>query len=110
MADFTWKIEQIEVAPNEGGFENVAKVLHWRCIATDSEFETSTYGSVGLDSPDPEDFEVYETLTETQVIGWLHGKLEEIEAGKVDSIEANLVSVLQKQISPPVVPAPLPWE
>lgn len=106
---YTWTIEQAQIAPSENGLANVIKTLHWRCLAGDGADTATCYGSIGLESPDPEAFEVYEGLTEATVVGWLKAALDAQQEGQVAQIETNLAGEIEKRRNPPVVVAPLPW-
>jgi hypothetical protein len=109
VTEYIWQIEQAQIAPSENGLTNVIKTLHWRCYADDAGDQATCYGSVGLESPDPEAFEVYEDLTEETVVGWLHATLDAQQEGQVAQIEANLAGEIEKRRNPPIVTAPLPW-
>jgi hypothetical protein len=109
MPDYSWHIEQCQIAPSENGLESVIKTLHWRCYATEGDEQSTCYGSIGLESPDPEAFEVYEGLTEATVVGWLKATLDAQQEGQVEQIEASLAGEIEKRRNPPIVTAPLPW-
>lgn len=109
MTEYAWQIEQCQLAPSEGELTNVIKTLHWRCYATDGDEQATCYGSIGLESPDPQAFEMYEGLTESTVVGWLHSALNTQQEGQVAQIEANLAGEIAKRLNPPVIAAVPPW-
>lgn len=105
--EFTWLAEQLNVAPGEDPLVNVIQTIHWRCNALAEDGLTATaYGTVALSSPDPEAFEVYEGMTEAQVVGWMKDALGTEEVAR---IEANLAGEINKRRNPPVVPMTPPW-
>lgn len=104
---YTWIIEQIQTVPSENGLTDVIKDIHWRvnALAADNISATS-YGSTGLESPDPEDFVSYPNLTESTVIGWLQTTLGE---ETVTNIQTNLAGEIELKRNPPVEIKPVPW-
>ena len=107
--NYEWRIEQCQIAPSENGLTNVIKTVHWRVFADDAGDQATCYGSTGLESPDPEAFEVFECLREEIVVGWLHEAINAQQEGQVAQIEANLAGEIEKRRNPPIVTAPLPW-
>ncbi len=112
MTDITttyeWKIERLDCYPTLETFENVVSTVHWRLFAFSTDgFQTSTYGSVTLDTADMSPFTPYEELTEAQVAGWVQA---ELGPAVVEMYETTLAQNLQDQRTPPIVSPPLPWQ
>lgn len=104
---YDWCIEQLLAAPEKDGLTDVVQTIHWRLNAEAEDGLTATcYGSVGLQSPDPDEFVAYEGLSKETVVGWLHSTMGEDE---VIQIEANLMGEINKKRNPPVVAKPVPW-
>ena len=83
-----WTIAQLERTIADGG----VTVAHWRCISTDGEHSSSSYGTCGFtpDSTDP-DFVPYDDLTEADVLGWVWANgvdQDQIEAANEAKIDA----------------------
>ena len=67
-ATFNWTVAQLDRNLADGG----VTVAHWRCNAADGDYNASRYGTCGF-TPDPSaaDFVAYDSLTESQVLGWV---------------------------------------
>jgi hypothetical protein len=85
-----WKIENLE-RKTQDGFVTTA---HWRCEAD----SVSAYGSVSFsgDLTTP-----YESLTESQVLGWVWEQVNK------DEIEASLTAQINKK---KMSAAGVPWD
>ena len=86
---------------------DVVNVIHWRYkgtrIVDDIPYEKETYGSLGVEA-DPNDFILYENLTEDDVIGWLEDGLD------ITEMQENLNKGIDLLINPVEETIPLPWE
>lgn len=91
---YTWSFPQLEVAPSEGGLNDVIKTIHWRYDAQDAEFSAGAYGTVGLSTPDPEAFIPFDGLTEAKLIEWVS------ESVDVPAMEANLAGEIDAKKNP----------
>lgn len=105
---YTWGIAQLECAPTENGSTNVVKTVHWTLTADDGTYTASSYGSVGLASPEGA-FIDYDDLTKTTVVNWLKAALNAGDSTKTATMEANLASQIEKQHNPPIVTPGIPW-
>jgi hypothetical protein len=107
MADTCkWSIAQLERIFSSGAVYTV----HWVATATRNlvsgdKLTTNSYGSIGLEKPDSENFTLYDELTEDQVLGWVFAALGD---EKVESICNNLTGQLDAQQSPVNAPG-IPW-
>lgn len=103
-----WKINSIEIIVSEGGYENIAKTVHWRLYGYDGDFETSVYGSINLPF-DPEtitDFTNYEDLDEDTVLTWVKDSMGEEQVAAYElSIEKQLYDLKH----PKIITKPVPW-
>lgn len=104
--EYTWSIAQLDCYPEHEGHTDVVFTAHWRLTGVDGEYTGSVYGTVGLTLDPDADFVAFADLTETQVIGWVHGAMGE-EA--VAAHEANVAAQIEALINPPVVRPALPW-
>jgi hypothetical protein len=91
---YTWSFPQLEVAPSEGGLNDVIKTIHWRYDAQDGEFSAGAYGTVSLAEPDPEAFVPFDGLTEAKVIEWVS------ESVDVPALEASLAAEIDAKKHP----------
>ena len=109
---YTWRIEQLDVAPEEGGLADVVHTIHWRLFATDSENTVDTYGSVPLGLPDPANFTDYSSLVFDVVVAWLEGRINARsgeEDPSVEQLQSALAGLLAAKRTPPIASLPLPW-
>lgn len=109
---YTWRIEQLDVAPEEGGLADVVHTIHWRLLATDGDNTVDTYGSVPLGLPDPSDFTNYQDLAPEIVTAWLEEAIDS-RAGEEDPSVAqlydSLAGMLAAKRAPAITPRPVPW-
>ena len=109
---YTWRIESLDAAPTEGELTNVVRRIHWRLFGTDNANTLDLYGDVPLGSADPEDFILFENLTEATVVTWLEAAID-ARAGEeeptVTQLRAGLAGMLAAKRTPLVVPMPVPW-
>lgn len=107
MNSIKWSVKQLNCKPLYDGKQNVVFRVEWECKVTsteDPEKYESFYDAteIGFSSGS---FTEYASLTEDQIIGWVHKELNGLE--KV--LEDNLKERLKVQMLPPVVTLPLPW-
>lgn len=114
--EYTWLIEQLQYAPSEDGLENVIKTINWRlrCKGEDN-LSAECYGTVGLDSPNPEGFEAFESLTKEQVVEWLVAALDKSQMSSdtpySETLKTNLKNQIIKTRNPPVIgTSTMPWD
>lgn len=88
---YTWTIPTVERNLSDGG----VTVAHWRCDAVDGDYSTSLYGSCNLEyDASSSDFIDYDSLTETNVIGWVQNIVNKSD------IENALASNINLQKTP----------
>ena len=99
MSTFTWSIAQLE----RNTADNGVTIVHWRCTGVDGDNSTGAYGTCSF-TPDPtaDDFIAFESLTEADVLGWVHA-----EVSKEDT-EASLQAKLDEMAAPSTVTG-MPW-
>jgi len=92
---YKWVISGLQAKIQEGELSNVIESVHWRYQAEDADGNISdVYGSVGLESPNPESFVPHEELTKADVEAWLEAKLD------VESLQQGLDAQLDKIANP----------
>lgn len=101
MTTYTWHVADLERHTADGAVYTV----HWTCTATNANKTAGSYGSIGLDAPEPDNMIPFEQLTEEIVIGWVKEKLG---AEGVANIEASLDNQLAELIAPTTASG-LPW-
>lgn len=98
-ATFNWSLPTLERELSDGG----VIVAHWRCTASDGDYNASSYGTCGF-TPDAEaeDFVAYDDLTEADVLAWVWA-----EVGR-DDTEAALQARIDADKTPTTA-AGVPW-
>ena len=101
---YEWNVNTVDVYPTDEGHSNVIYNVHWRLNATDTEvdaegnpYTASAYGTQSLDTSDLSDFTDFDSVTSSQVQGWVESAMgaEEVQSLK-DSLDANIAG----QINP----------
>lgn len=98
---FTWTINTLERLTATGEIQTI----HYSVDASDDQYRSGAYGSIGLDPADPADMVPYADVTQEQCIEWLKAKLGE-EA--VTNVETALQGQLDEQRSPSKAQG-VPW-
>lgn len=106
MAKITWKVDSIEVKPEDGGLTDVVHMISWRVYAEESGTVVSNYGTVSIPPAEEKTFVSFEKLNEKTVLGWVHSAMGK---EKVKTLESAVVSQLEAILTPAVVSKPLPW-
>ena len=99
----TWTIANLERELSTGG----VTVAHWRVTesetVSDDTFTASAYGTVGFTpDPDADDFIAYDSLTEADVLAWVHAEVDQ------DATEAALMAKIEADKNP-VTGSGMPW-
>ena len=101
---YTWDVNTVDVYPTDEGHSNVIYNVHWRLNATDTQvdaegnpYTASVYGTQVLDTSDLSNFTDFESVTSSQVQGWVESAMgaEEVQSLK-DGLDANIAG----QITP----------
>lgn len=101
---YTWDVNTVDVYPTDEGHSNVIYNVHWRLNATDTQvdaegnpYTASVYGTQSLDTSDLSDFTDFDSVTSSQVQGWVETAMGEEE---VQSLKDNLDANIAGQINP----------
>lgn len=113
--EFNWVISSMDCAIKEvvegQELQNVVNMIHWRRTATEGVegqegyYYADVYGAMSLDNPNPNDFVLYENLTEEDVDNWLNEMTEPTPA----ELDENLAKNIELQKNPVEETLPLPW-
>jgi hypothetical protein len=100
--NITWNIANLERHTADG----IVYTVHYTVAATNGTYQSSAYGSIGLEAPaEGDDVIPYSQLTPEVVIGWVKDKLGE---EKVVEISAALTQQIKEQQAPTKA-AGVPW-
>jgi len=99
---YEWNVNTVDVYPSEGGESNVIYNVHWRLNATDTEVDAegnpyvaSVYGTQSLDTSDLSNFTNFDSVTSSQVQGWVEAAMgEEAVQGLKDGLDAQIAALI----------------
>jgi hypothetical protein len=101
-----WQIKKMEVTTTSNDSRVVTHV-HWECTGTDGTHTGRVFKMIELDPPNFENFTDYSSLTESQVISWVHEKM----TPEIVSYWEQLVDIqIEKQHRPKQDELELPWK
>ena len=95
---YNWDVNTVDVYPTDGDYTDVIYNVHWRLNAVDTQvdaegnpYTASVYGTQSLDTSDLSDFTDFESVTSSQVQGWVESAMgaEEVQSLK-DSLDAKI--------------------
>jgi hypothetical protein len=101
---YEWNVNTVDVYPTDEGHSDVIYNVHWRLNATDTQvdaegnpYTASVYGTQALDTSDLSNFTDFDSVTSSQVQGWVESAMgsEEVQSLK-DGLDANIAG----QITP----------
>lgn len=101
---YEWNVNTVDVYPTDEGHSDVIYNVHWRLNATDTQvdaegnpYTASVYGTQSLDTSDLSNFTDFDSVTSSQVQGWVESAMgaEEVQSLK-DSLDSNIAG----QITP----------
>ena len=95
---YEWNVNTVDVYPSEEGHSNVIYNVHWRLNATDTEVDAegnpyvaSVYGTQSLDTSDLSNFTDFDSVTSSQVQGWVEAAMgEEAVQNLKDGLDAQI--------------------
>lgn len=102
MINYNWIISSLECVISENNLENIIKTIHWRYRGTENNIQYDLYGSVNLDTPDPNNYIPYENLTQTIVENWLESNLD------ITSFQQRISDEIELIKNPVTITLPLP--
>ena len=115
MITYKWIISSMDCVIQETvegqELQNVVNMVHWRRAASEGAegeenyYYADVYGAMPLTSPDPNDFVLYENLTEAKVEEWLNEMTDPTPA----EMDAQLAANIELQKNPVEETLPLPW-
>jgi hypothetical protein len=101
--EFSFEILSLYVAPYENGLNNVVKRVTWRYTAKDGIHAADIFRDSLLESPDPNSFVVYDTLSPETVIEWIKS------TENMDEVNLAALAALDKVKNPDMVEKIIPW-
>lgn len=110
----TWNVGTLDSTPTEGSLTDVVKIVHWTVSAeetvtvdgVETTYQTSAYGTVGLEAPDADDYIAFADITLSGAIDWAKAA---IGSDEVTALESGLANNIAEQKNPSIESKPLPW-
>ena len=99
---YQWNVNTVDVYPTEEGHSAVIYNVHWRLNAVDTQvdaqgnpYTASVYGTQSLDTSDLSNFTDFDSVTSSQVQGWVESAMgeEEVQTYK-DNLDAQIASLV----------------
>lgn len=108
---YTWTINKLDVRPTQDSLSNVVYNIHWGYTATSDQtdadgnaYSATNIGTQTVTAPDPAAFTAFESLTQTDVEGWLENSSLDLT-----SLKNSLDKQIEKLITPESVALDAPW-
>ena len=98
---YTWNINAVDTYPSVGDNSDVIYNVHWRLNAEDdanqdadgNNLTAGVYGTQSLDTSDLTDFTNFDSVTSSQVQGWVEAAMgAEAVQGLKDGLDANIAN------------------
>jgi len=104
---YTWTIDNVDCVPEANGLINIISAVHWRLTASDGVNTGEVYGKVLLDFPDSDSFTSFDSLTEDQIVAFLHSAMTTNEITKQLAVADYELNKSKEHLAKSV---PLPWQ
>ena len=102
MRSIYWKINKLEVIPEEGSLSEIIQYVYYQRIASEGEYSTFIEGKMLFPLPESNGFIPYENITEEDIISWI---LPNIELEEVDLfLNQKLDDIISKSVKFPSLP------
>ena len=103
---YTWKIQELKMAPSLDGLTDVITNVRFKYTGTDydSGFSAEFTGAIPIGQPESGSFIPLADLTESEVIGWVQSIYN------LDHPNEVILKRINEQIQPTNQEVHLPWE
>ena len=91
----TWTITSLDTIKSENSLSDIVYNIGWKLTGSDGGFSyVKTGKAIHLASPESSSFTAYNSLTESDVIGWLKSHLGSTEVTAIeDEVTAEITSL-----------------
>ena len=100
---FTWNIAQLERLCQTGEIQTVHYTVEAR--TGDNAYNTSAYGSIGLEPAEPESMVPFSDVTQELVVGWVKSHFGDEKVAEIETALENALTEMRE----PTKAAGLPW-
>jgi len=95
MNTYKFHINAVDVHTQVGDLEKVVYNVHWSYIGEDENGNTaSIIGVQSVDEPDADNFTAFESLVQSDIIGWIEPLME------IADMQANLDAQIAEKVAP----------
>ena len=102
MRTIYWRIDKLEVIPQEGSLTEVIQYAYYQRIVEEGQYSTFIEGKMLFPTPESSNFIPYEDITEADIISWI---LPNIDLEEVDLfLNQKLDSIISESASFPPLP------
>jgi len=108
---YSWTINKLDVHPTEESLSDVVYNVHWGYTATsdqkdkeDNPYSITSIGTQDVGAPDPNSYIAFDSLKESDVVGWL-----EASDLNIQKLKTSLDSQIAELIKPTSVAKDAPW-
>ena len=104
--EYTWNITQLDCVPITDTISDYVVQAHYEVVGDDGTYKGGVTGTASfeVDTTQPS-YVPYADITKAEAIAWTQSALGE----QVVMIKSSIDDQIQKQIVPPIVVLPLPW-
>ena len=100
---YTWEFPQLNCYPTKDSKTNVVFNVEWRYTGTEGSYSSVEYGTAPVATDDLSNFIAYDSLTKTDVEGWMGTALD------VDAIKSRISTAIDNQKNPTEISKDPPW-
>tara|TARA_R110000822_G_scaffold2985_4_gene13653 strand:+ start:2682 stop:3011 length:330 start_codon:yes stop_codon:yes gene_type:complete len=104
--EYIWDITQLDCVPITDTMSNYVVQAHYEVTNDDGTYKGSVTGTASFEiNATQPTYVAYADITKADAIAWTQSALGE----QVSMIKSSIDDQIQKQITPPIVTLPLPW-
>ena len=100
---YTWEFPQFNCYPTKDSKTDVVFNVGWRYTGTEGEYSSVEYGTISIPTDDLSSFIPYDSLTKTDVEGWMSTALD------VDALKSRLSTLIANQKNHSEISKDPPW-
>ena len=97
---YTWEFSQLDCYLSKDAKTNVVYTVHWRLKGVEGWISEEIYGSASIDTSDLSNFIEFDSLTESDVEGWI---------SDVVALKTNISNTIEEKKNPTTTAKLPPW-
>jgi hypothetical protein len=107
---YEWNFSPLEITYHSGSMQDIINVVHWQMYATypleTGSITKGSIGTIGFESPDPDNFIPFADVTKEIVTTWVEGKMGEEQ---VNNMKTGLSASIAYDLHPTRGVVSPPW-